>query len=177
MPNHVTNVITAPKHVIDSFVNADGDVDFSLIIPEPDNLERGGCNMQAVNGVHLDTGEVCWYEWNTRNYGVKWNAYNTERVSDTEIRFDTAWATPEPVIAALHDNHEDTVMHVKYADEDLGYNFGSYTIMGGGSVHVAQKPKEGTNEAILWAYRLKYGSDATMDDLRDEGYIGDEDED
>ena len=177
MPNHIINVITAPKHVIDALINDEGQVDFSRTIPEPENLERGGCDMRAVGGIHLDTREVCWYEWNTRNWGTKWNAYSTDRISDTEVKFETAWSHPEKIIEALTEKFPTETIEVKYADEDLGYNFGHYTVNGPSILEEHETPESGTNEAVLWAYRLKYKADATMEDLRDEGYIDDEDED
>lgn len=33
MPNHVTNIVTAPVHVIESMLNEKGDVDFNQIVP------------------------------------------------------------------------------------------------------------------------------------------------
>ena len=36
-------------------------------------------------------------------------------------------------------------------------------------------PEPGTDEAVLWAYRLKYDADATMNTLHDEGYFEDAD--
>lgn len=171
MPNHITNVITAPKHVIDRLMDYDGDVDFTRLIPEPFNIEKGGCTG------HHEPGVVCWYEWNRRNWGVKWNAYDTDRKSDTEVRFDTAWSHPRPVIEALTKAFPAERIEIKYADEDLGYNFGHYTVNGPNILEEHETPESGTIEAILWAYRLKYESDATMEDLRAEGYLDYEDED
>lgn len=169
MPNHITNIITAPKHVIDSIINGDGDVDFSLIIPEPANLERGGCPGDAVGGIHYVTGEVCWYEWSIKNWGTKWNAYATERISDTEIRFDTAWAHPIPFIEAIIEKFPEDDLEIMYADEDTGYNFGHYLVVNKNPMSM-DLPEEGTPEATLWAYRLKYDPEATMQTLVDDGY-------
>lgn len=44
MPNHVTNVINASKEVISSMLNADGRVDFCIIIPRHDDLLLNGAN-------------------------------------------------------------------------------------------------------------------------------------
>lgn len=163
MPNHITNIITAPAHVIDSIINGDGNVDFSLIIPEPAGIERGGCSG------HHEPGVVCWYEWNIQNWGTKWNAYDTDVISDTEVRFDTAWSHPLPVIEELVKRFPEDNLEIKYADEDTGYNFGHYLVIDGERMDIGL-PEEGTPEATLWAYRLKYDEGATLQTLVDDGY-------
>lgn len=52
-----------------------------------------------------------WYDWATRNWGTKWNAYDVDDAwsmlpSDRgracmAITFDTAWGPPDPVLRAL----------------------------------------------------------------------------
>lgn len=167
MPNNITTIIKAPKHVIDSMVTPANDVDFCLIIPEPENLERGNCN------VTHDPGVICWHTWRPENWGTKWNAYDTCRSSDTEIQFDTAWNAPHPVLAKLSQNFPEDVIEVKYADEDLGYNFYHFVYHHHTVTPATDLPDEGTDEAVLWAYRLKYDANATMDTLRDVGYFDD----
>lgn len=170
MPNHITNVITAPRHVIDRLMDDDGNVDFTRLIPEPFNIEKGACSDSHEPGV------VCWYVWNIQNWGTKWNAYGTERISDTEVRFDTAWSHPIPVIEALTTEFPAETIEIKYADEDLGYNFRHYTVNGPSILEEHETPESGTNEAVLWAYRLKYEADATLQYVRDGDYLDDEDE-
>lgn len=162
MPNHITNVITAPKHVIDRLMDDDGNVDFTRLIPEPSNIEKGGCSG------HHEPGVVCWYTWSIENWGTKWNAYSTERTSDTEVRFDTAWSHPLPVIEALATAFPTESIEIKYADEDLGHNFGHYTVNGPSILEEHEVPEAGSTEAALWAYQIKYDPSATMDDLMEE---------
>jgi hypothetical protein len=39
-------------------------------------------------------GHTSWYEWSNANWGTKWNAYEINRISDTVIKFQTAWSMP-----------------------------------------------------------------------------------
>ena len=48
MPNHVTNVVEASKKVIQSILNAEGDIDFSMAIPRHNDLLLNGAS--GVNG-------------------------------------------------------------------------------------------------------------------------------
>jgi hypothetical protein len=60
-------------------------------------------------------------------WGTKWNAYDFEKVSDTCIRFQTAWRAPFPVMHALSTAHPDVDILHDYADEDIGSNCGAIT--------------------------------------------------
>lgn len=39
MPNHVTTKINARKEVLSSMLNSDGDIDFQMLIPYPENMK------------------------------------------------------------------------------------------------------------------------------------------
>lgn len=144
MPNHVTTEIRGDQRALSSLLNDAGNVDFTYLVPEPANLETGGCS-----GTHAP-GIVCWLSWNVENWGTKWNAYDTE-VTPGLVRFDTAWSHPLPIIAALSAKHPDETFEVKYADEDLGVNLGHYTVTGG---HVVEHPVADPDE---FAAQLKWG--------------------
>lgn len=82
---------------------------------------------QGQQYVHnaLEYGSTTWYDWCNKNWGTKWNAYDVEVGEDGTITFNTAWATPEPVIKALSQKYPDIAVHIKWADEDLGHNVGT----------------------------------------------------
>lgn len=127
MPNHETNsvIIKGPVSVVHRFVEegtrSNGMnvpirmIDFELIVPPPANMEAGGCPGGAVDGIHSDTGEVCWYDWNLANWGTKWNAYEHDHFDHrvfvggddglpyarVELRFQTAWSPPTPIFDAI----------------------------------------------------------------------------
>ncbi len=171
MPNHVINVLRAPHRVIEALKGPEDAVDFNQIVPQPANIEQGGCS-----GRH-DPGVVCWYEWNTANWGTKWNAYSIETDQDvlesvtgdgtvaklnrdiiSTVKFDTAWAHPDQIIKALSERFPTDQIEVMYADEDLGYNYGLYSILNGVMVVGGVEPfGRGTNEAKDFAAYMKYG--------------------
>lgn len=137
--------------------------DFSLVIPEPEGIETGGCSGQHEPGV------ICWYEWNIQNWGTKWNAYDTKfedhEDGTTTLQFDTAWSHPYPVLEALSVKFPHHQMEVAYADEDLGHNLGSYFITNGARTEM-EDLEFGSDEALEFAAQIKYGK--TYAELRTE---------
>ncbi|MGZ4745673.1 MAG: DUF1281 family ferredoxin-like fold protein [Oryzihumus sp.] len=149
MPNHVTTEVRGDQRALSSLLNDAGEVDFRHLVPEPANIETGGCS-----GQH-DPGVICWYSWNVENWGTKWNAYDSE-VEPGKVRFDTAWSHPFPIIKALSLAHPDETFEVRYADEDLGHNLADYTIRNGAIIS-ERALQEGSPEARDFAAQLKYG--------------------
>ena len=80
-----------------------------------------------------------WFEWSFANWGTKWNAYHQQEdgnaEGETEFIFDTACYHPVPIIDKLSRMLPDVTFLVKYADEKLGTNCGSYSIKGGEHIH------------------------------------------
>lgn len=68
-------------------------------------------------------GEMHGLNWNRKFWGTKWNAYETNRVSDTVVTFETAWSAPHPVMMALAKKAKVAFVH-EWADEDTGSNVG-----------------------------------------------------
>lgn len=135
MPNHVRNIVRMSGNFSDlaklqkllampqdvqfykgSFEKQDFNF-YSLVSPEReiwddyygdqpkyDTLDESMSNMFKSNH---------WYDWNVRNWGTKWNAYEisvSHNLDDTTVKnekyylnytFDTAWSPPEGVIQAL----------------------------------------------------------------------------
>ena len=77
---------------------------------------------QTVKTIHT-TGFSSWYDWSCANWGTKWNAYSVQEIPGG-VQFDTAWSMPEPVISALAARFPDERIEIKYADEDIGSNYG-----------------------------------------------------
>lgn len=169
MPNHVTNIITASEAVIAGITRArasdEGEgaafiTDFSLVIPEPENVERGACPGGAdASGIHQD-GTVCWYQWRIDNWGTKWGGYGTQDLKQEDdgrvtLTFETAWSHPFKVIESLSRQFPEDVIEVKYADEDMGSNCGSYVIEGGVMDNLYQP--DYSEESKDFASWVKYG--------------------
>lgn len=149
MPNHETNnvVIIGPVENIERFAQEafvqpgaayPGEdeavnlrdipiLSFDLIVPQPANIEKGGCS-----GTH-DPGEVCWYTWNLEHWGTKWGAYShshyqhrtlvarrtMEPYGRVDLRFETAWSQPTPIFEAIQDRWGVTVLAV--TQDEGGY--------------------------------------------------------
>ena len=122
MPNNVVNILTAngSKEVVKKFYQSiKGDhelIDFNCIIPMPEQVKYGD-------------NDYC--EWARENWGTKWNAYESERIDDYTIRFETAWSGIPELIGTLSENWPELVFDYMFADEDYSYNTGSGWIQNG----------------------------------------------
>jgi hypothetical protein len=96
-----------------------------------------------------ETGYTSWYEWSIDNWGTKWNAYDFVNHGD-HVKFDTAWATPRPVIEKLSKMFPEESIEVKYADEDIGSNYGHFIIKDGEIIEIE------IDDPIRFAVMLKY---------------------
>lgn len=196
MPNHVTNELTAPKHVIDALKSDDSELDFNTIVPMPEimktephtgitqwaQIAMGIINLKTLqqstpdplaafqsgdygaaakrlqqgNAIRAMTegpfpidwsendfemlvscmralkeyGHASWYEWSNANWGTKWNAYEVTRVSDTVIKFQTAWSMPANWFEKLIERFPHETISIRWADEDFGNNVGALTVTG-----------------------------------------------
>jgi hypothetical protein len=76
------------------------EIDFNTLIPRPIYIYMG----EISNKDKEDFGENTWYSWSRKNWGTKWNAYDTIiAVNDDKhsILFDTASSVPYPFIIAF----------------------------------------------------------------------------
>lgn len=75
-----------------------------------------------------------WFDWSVANWGVKWDAHNpcVETTDDViMLEFKTAWSTPKPVFLKLAEQYPDLMINIDYADEDMGFNCGTYSYADG----------------------------------------------
>tara|TARA_R110000787_G_scaffold60573_1_gene137335 strand:- start:11 stop:448 length:438 start_codon:yes stop_codon:yes gene_type:complete len=114
MPNWTNNILNICGHpdAVDKFVAHMGDVmDFEKVIPPPKNMFRDNLSSEDAERCS-EEGIPTRREWQSENWGTKWNAYNREGSVEIEkyenmnlkqatYRFNTAWDTPRGVIAAL----------------------------------------------------------------------------
>ena len=98
-----------------------------------------------------------WYDWRIANWGTKWNS-NSVQISEPSpgpgkndisvtIIFETAWASPIPIITYLGNHFPTMSFELTYADEDCGYNVGEFTWEDGELKNMFQ-PDGGSNEAM-----------------------------
>lgn len=115
MPNWCTNTLTvSDSRVLESVLNSEGAVDFSIVVPPPSNIETGNCS-----GKH-DEGVVCWYEWNLANWGTKWNAGDAYG-SGSVVCFDTAWSPPVEWFEQLVYLYPDTPLSLEWEEPGMGF--------------------------------------------------------
>jgi hypothetical protein len=108
----------------------------------------------AINNI-LEYGYATWYNWSVEKWGTKWNSCSYRDDPDAlEVWFNTAWSTPEPVIAKLVAlMGPEAFEEIEYADEDIGCNCGSYIIDGGGPAF-AHPHENQSDQAMECAIRL-----------------------
>jgi len=75
-----------------------------------------------------ETGYKSWYEWSIHHWGTKWNAYDSVMQTvvrgedkQAELRFQTAWSCPTPVLEKLTEVESDLTF--EYYAFDEGWNF------------------------------------------------------
>mgnify|MGYP001544772414 CR=1 FL=1 len=78
-------------------------------------------------------GHADWYSWSIAHWGTKWNCGACEghrhSANEFELRFETAWNSPEPVLRLIAQTHPALSGSVDYLDEGFGfagtYRFGA----------------------------------------------------
>ena len=78
---------------------------------------------QAIDNL-LKYGATTWYDWCIKNWGTKWNSYDSWKGDDKGFQFSTAWSAPHPVLDALAKKYPDVRITHEWADEDIGQNCG-----------------------------------------------------
>ena len=116
-----------------------------------------------------------WYDWQTQNWGTKWNAYEQYTDNDCVIEFQTAWATPYMLMQKLSLKFPNCQFNLEYADEDFGYNVGSYVCQNG-EVIEENIPQGGSVEAIKLAMDILGDEDYYLSEYLTEGYLSDSEE-
>ena len=139
MPNWTENEleVEGTKEECEKFLAHMGEeMNFEKVIPSPKDMfgenlgdkERKMCEEKGIPN---------WLEWQSENWGTKWNACHTEparrevygEFMSLIYRFDTAWDTPRPVIAKLWEQWPDLEFGGGYIHE--GYegcgNFGEFS--------------------------------------------------
>ena len=135
MPNHVTTnlFVYGNRADVTSLVETIGDrMDFERIIPSPENMFRENLGDAELEYCEKH-GIPNWRDWQSSNWGTKWNAYNTDpvevirwRPGDMTVcyRFDTAWACPEPIIRRIAEKWPRLELYGDWVDEDNGPDWG-----------------------------------------------------
>lgn len=133
MADFITVHLKASREVIDSLINKtpghnhEGQVDFNCVLPTPSNIYQGNLSEDAVK-IH---GDNTWYTWNSRNWGVKWNAFDTLKKSAKSVYFCTAWTRPTALLLALSRKFPNDEIRIRVAGETNSYFAGEFSYLNG----------------------------------------------
>lgn len=120
-------------------------------------------------------GHSTWYDWRLAHWGTKWNSSAYRLENDKRCTFETAWTHPFPLLEALSRQHPQLEFEVRYADEDLGWNAGCYTLQNGVMIRPDQV-MDGSREAFELAFSFWGGEELFRwdEDKRRYTYIDDD---
>jgi hypothetical protein len=120
----VDNVQGSEKHKTEEL-----DFDFNHFIPQPDDIFRGALGQKERK--HCKENNIPnWYDWNTRNWGTKWNANCDHRdiyysvdsgFSGVMYRLSTAWADPRPVLNKMIEMYPNLIFTISGEEESAEY--------------------------------------------------------
>jgi len=156
MPNHISNVVTISGEKSELLKLMD------LVESKSETEEKTPFSFESI--IPIPEEEKDWYNWNIANWGTKWDAYEVSKwICDWEkksmtISFQTAWSTPFPVLQKLSSLMPNVGICCEFADEDMGYNLGSYSIINGEVVEETN-PEFGTDEAVQLAIEIQNKAD------------------
>lgn len=102
-----------------------------LSIKSPDNQARTDLREKMKNGERVFSFEAIlprpaeeednWYNWNSSNWGTKWDASDTVLVDETDdainYSFSTAWSPPLPVLEAIARQYSDMTFTLTFEEE------------------------------------------------------------
>lgn len=174
MPNNVTNTLTVSgkperREALFEAIKVDeyglGTIDFTKIIPAPDDLYQGDVGDEERKRY----GDKNWYDWNMSNWGTQWNAYGQEGMTDgcfdgASIAFLTAEDDAHPVIVRLAEMYPDLDFTYWWSDESLGENLGRRKYHNGKEIECFI-PERNSAEAY------EFAAEVWQVELKDEGYF------
>ncbi|WP_241287537.1 DUF1281 family ferredoxin-like fold protein [Chryseobacterium indologenes] len=124
--------------------------DFEKIICPPDDpAYRDEPNQEVARN-----SPNWWLTWNRNNWGTKWNSYECEEESYNVFTFETAWSGVPDLIREISKQNPKIEINYEYADEDTGYNCGSYKFLNGEIIHLSI-PVGGSKEGYELAFKLR----------------------
>lgn len=120
-----------------------------------------------------DYGCITWYEWRIEHWGTKWNAYEASMVNANTMEFLTAWSGVPELIKKLATKFPDVEFEYIYADEDLGYNVGSYRMQGSDIKNYS--PADGSADAWEIVFTLCLACPEQMHQIEDGSWVWNDD--
>jgi len=93
-----------------------------------------------------------WYEWANKNWGTKWNAYQSRPLQDGDdtMCFLTAWSAVPGLMKKLSEKYPEQTITYRWADEEVGFNVGEIVLKGGDIID-GHSPVPGSRKAYEMA--------------------------
>ena len=130
MPNHVFNTlrVTGPLEALNAFKEKvkHGDDKFSywnFKTPPQESIDSGEYHGTHgfVKGEEVGRTPNNWYNFNTREWGTKWDAYDvyveTSAPKAFYAQFSSAWSPPLPVFEAMAEQHPELEFDFSWEEE------------------------------------------------------------
>lgn len=67
-----------------------------------------------------ETGYASWYDWSIEHWGTKWNAYSTEILTHSTLKWETAWAPVDDLIKVLSEKFPEVILVYWWCEEVPG---------------------------------------------------------
>ncbi len=152
MANNVRNLvfIQAPNkkrlsEVLEGIKGKDECIDFEKILPIPPKVRRED---------QTPEGEAQRW-WCLKHWGTRHNAFDTEKITDELLAFQTKGRHPLEMVMDLSKQYPDVLFRVRYANENIGWDLGEYEIEANGVADAIVE--QGTREARELALEIWYG--------------------
>jgi len=114
-----------------------------------------------------------WGNWNRENWGVKWNSYCCQKVSEDIFTFETPWSGVPDLIEKLGQKFPDVEIKYEWSSEDIGYNCGIMSMSDG--VSQIRSLEGGSRESYELAFQLRPDYKSNYK-LKDDNYVYNDDE-
>jgi hypothetical protein len=172
MPNYVTNVIklkSRKKSILSrmfkDIIDKENNVDFFKMLP----MENWGTKWNAgytmftipdLNTIYKNREKTPFIKDVNVSYldlkltEIQKHLKMKKGFYEIAVSFDTAWSYPEPVITKMSEMFPEVEFDIAWADEDIGYNCGSYKMKNKQESDIEQAPKyesgESDKERFYW---------------------------
>lgn len=139
------------KRAMKMLKDENGELTFDKAVPMPLPLKNTTAPAEkgsATSKHNIEKyGAADWYEWRVKNWGVKWDASESDFYDDDAVTFQTPWGPPLEFIKKFSLEFPSLEFKIQFADEFCGaYPLGEAHIKNG-EEELDLPPKEGSKRA------------------------------
>jgi len=102
----------------------------AILYPPPENMIRGNLSSE-MEKVSRETGVPNWYDWQSENWGTKWDIGDDELIFEEDDAFEnwsrirghflTAWSPPIKAYDEFLKNNKDCCLEAKYFEPGMSF--------------------------------------------------------